>query len=71
MKSGSNFFRHLHHLPPLEIAEDGDDHIKAIKTGLEGNVLVKIQRTGDDVNDNSDEPLFKILACQSPNAHDA
>ena len=59
-KNKSNFAG-LHHLPPLEIAEHCDDDIQSIKTGLEGDVLVEIQDTGDDIHHNPDEPLFQVL----------
>ena len=69
-KNKSNFAG-LHHLPPLEVAEHCDDDIQGIKTGLEGDVLVEIQDTGDHVNDDPDEPLLEVLARQGPDAHDA
>jgi len=61
----------LHHLLPLEVAEHGDDDIQGIKAGLEGDVLVEIQGAGDDVDHDPHEPLLEVLACQSPDAHDA
>ena len=61
----------LHHLLPLEVAEHRDDDIQGIEAGLEGDVLVEIQGAGDDVDHNPHEPLLEVLACQSPDAHDA
>ena len=60
----------VHQPVPTEIAEDGDNHVKGIERSLEGNVFVEIESAGDDVNNNPDEPLFEIFACQGPDAHD-
>ena len=56
---------------PLEVAEDGDDDIDAIEARLEGDILVEIEPAGDHIDDNPDEPLFQIFACQSPDTDDA
>ena len=61
----------LHQLLPLEEAEDGDDDVKGVEAGLEGNVLVEVEDASDDIDSNPDEPLLKVLVCQSPNAHEA
>ena len=68
---GKTFSTGLHQLLPLEIAEDGDDDIQPVKRGLEGDVLVEIEPAGDHIDDNPHEPLFQILARQSPDTHDA
>ncbi len=61
----------FHHLTPLEVAEDGDDDIQAIETRLEGDVLVKVQPTGDHIHHNPYEPLLQVFPGQGPDAHDA
>ena len=60
----------LHHVSPLSIAQNGDDHIKRVKRGFEGNVLVKIQAAGDHIDNNPDEPLLQVFTSQSPDAHE-
>ena len=59
-----------HHAAPLSIAEDGDDDIEGVEGGLEGDVLIEVEAAGDDVDDNPDEPLLQVLACQGPDAHE-
>ena len=56
---------------PFPIAEDGNHHIQRVKTGLEGDALIEIKGTGDDVNHDPHEPLFQIFAGQGPDADDA
>ena len=59
-----------HHAPPLEVAEDGNDHVKRVERGLERDVLVEIERAGHHVDDNPDEPLLHVFAGQRPDAHE-
>ena len=59
----------LHQLLPLEKAEDGDDDVKGIETGLEGNVLVEVEDAGDEIDGNPYEPLLEVFVCQSPDAN--
>ena len=59
----------LHQLLPLEKAEDGDDDVKGVEAGLEGNVFVEIEDAGDDIDGNPYEPLFEIFVGQSPDAN--
>ena len=56
---------------PLEEAENGDDDVKGVKAGLEGDILVEVEDAGDYIDSNPDEPLFKIFVRQSPNADEA
>ena len=59
----------LHQLPPLEEAEDGDDDVKGVEAGLEGNILIEVENASDDIDSNPDEPLLEVLVCQSPDAN--
>ena len=61
----------LHQLPPLEEAEDGDDDVKGVEAGFEGNILVEVEDAGDDIDGNPDEPLLEVLVCQSPDTDEA
>ena len=61
----------LHELAPLKPAEDGNDDVKAIEAGLEGNILIEIKATGEHIDDNPNKPLFKILVGEGPNADNA
>ena len=65
------FGRRLHLSAPLAITQDGDDDIKRVEGGLEGDVLVEIENASDDIDDYPDEPLLEILARQGPDAHKA
>ena len=67
----SLFGRRLHLSAPLAIAQDGDDDIKRVEGGLEGDVLVEIENASDDIDDYPDEPLLEILARLGPDAHKA
>ena len=61
----------LHQLLPLEEAENGDDDIKGVEAGFEGNVLVEVEDAGDDIDGNPDEPLLEVLVCQCPDTDEA
>ena len=64
----STFFLVLHHFPPFAIACDGNDDVKAVERGFEGNFLVEIQAARDDIDHNPNEPLFEVFPRQRPNA---
>ncbi len=66
-----SFVLFLHQLFPLEEAEDGDDDVKGVEAGLEGNILVEVEDAGDDIDGNPYEPLFEIFVGQSPDAYKA
>lgn len=56
---------------PLEEAEDGDDDVKGVEAGLEGNILVEVEDASDDIDGNPYEPLFEVLVRQSPDTDEA
>ena len=53
-------------LPPLKIACNGYEDIEPIEESLEGDALVNIKRTADNIDDQPEQPLLKEFARQSP-----
>ena len=60
----------IHQATPAKVAEDGDDDVKTVERGLEGNVLVEVEHAGDYIHSNPNEPLFQILVSQCPDANE-
>lgn len=61
----------FYHLLPLEIACYGNDDIQSVETCLEGNAFYDIQVAANHIDDNPEEPLLDVLACQGPQTHKA
>lgn len=61
----------LYHLLPLEIACYGNDDIQSVETSLEGYAFYDIQVAAYYIDDDPEEPLLDVLACQSPQTHKA
>ena len=61
----------LYHLLPLEIACYGNDDIQSVETSLEGYAFYDIQVAAYYIDDDPEEPLLDVLACQGPQTHKA
>ena len=57
-------------LPPLKIACNGYEDIEPIEESLEGDALVNIKRTADNIDDQPEQPLLKVFPCQSPQSYE-
>lgn len=55
-------------LPPLKIACNGYEDIEPIEESLEGDALVNIKRTADNIDDQPEQPLLKVFPGQCPQA---
>ena len=61
----------IYHLFPLPISSDGDDHVESVEQCLERNSFHHVEVAANGIDDNPEEPLLDIFACQRPETHKA